>query len=329
MSGITRSTPSMSSLGNIKPASATMILPSYSMAIMFRPISPSPPSGMTFSSWAISSSHGPNPASSSSLTRLYPVGASPILPPDSEQRQLLLLIGLGLWLGGLGPPGLDHVDVAAHLLEIDFEGVDEEAVVEGRGRVVQRYVGTVPPLHQLAVDPRDAVRTGQQPLHRVSPQEQDHRRPDQLHLAIKVRRARGHLLRQRVAVARRPALDDVGDVDLVAVDPNRLQQLVEELAGLAHEGQPLLVLVLSRGLAHDHDPSLCVARARHRLRPRAMEGAKGAFLDLLVKDLKRFAQARSSIRRSWTRPGAASGRGRRVPRQSSAATAPAHQKSRS
>ena len=46
---MTRSTPNISSSGNIKPASITMMSSSYSITIMFLPISPNPPIGIIFS----------------------------------------------------------------------------------------------------------------------------------------------------------------------------------------------------------------------------------------------------------------------------------------
>src|SRR5216684_8909791 len=46
MSGMTRSMPSISSSGNIRPASTTTMSLPCSIAIMFLPISPTPPSGM-------------------------------------------------------------------------------------------------------------------------------------------------------------------------------------------------------------------------------------------------------------------------------------------
>src|SRR5258708_303101 len=101
MSGMTRSTPSMSSFGNIRPASTTMMRPSYSSAIMLRPISPRPPRGKT-------------------LRRLISAGL--------EERQLLLGVGFRGWLSGRAPC-LDHVDVTADLLEVDLEGVHQEPVI--------------------------------------------------------------------------------------------------------------------------------------------------------------------------------------------------------
>src|SRR5713101_3557203 len=47
MSGITRSMPSISSSGNFRPASTTRMSSPCSMASMFLPISPTPPSGIT------------------------------------------------------------------------------------------------------------------------------------------------------------------------------------------------------------------------------------------------------------------------------------------
>src|SRR5919197_1396806 len=47
MSGMTRSMPSISSSGNMSPASMTRMSSPCSSASMFLPISPTPPSGMT------------------------------------------------------------------------------------------------------------------------------------------------------------------------------------------------------------------------------------------------------------------------------------------
>ena len=46
---MTKSMPSISSSGNIRPASITTMSFSYSMAYIFLPISPSPPKGINFS----------------------------------------------------------------------------------------------------------------------------------------------------------------------------------------------------------------------------------------------------------------------------------------
>ena len=82
--------------------------------------------------------------------------------------------------------------------------------------------------------------------------------------------------RQRVAVARRPALEHVGDEDVVAREADPLQQRVEELAGLADEGDALLVLVVAGGLAHEHEVGVGVAVADHHLGAAVAEGAAHA-----------------------------------------------------
>src|SRR5258708_40180033 len=166
MSGMTRATTGMSSLGNVRPASTTMMRPSYSSAIMFSPISPSPPRGMT-------------------LSRLTRGGL--------EERQLLLGVG-GHHGRGCRAPGFDHVDVATDLLEVDLEGVHQEPVVQCGGRMVQRHVGAIAPLHELPVDAGYAVGAGQQPLDGVTAQQQDDRGTDQLDLAVEVGRTGGDLL---------------------------------------------------------------------------------------------------------------------------------------
>ena len=57
----------------------------------------------------------------------------------------------------------------------------------------------------------------------------------------------------RVPVAGRPALEHVGDVDLVAYKSGVAEQLVEQLAGGAHERLALEVLVAARCLPDQHD----------------------------------------------------------------------------
>src|SRR5207237_6693332 len=80
---------------------------------------------------------------------------------------------------------------------------------------------------------------------------------------------------------------DVGDVDEIAVDPRRLERLVEELAGRADEGAPDLVLRVARLLADEHRPRRGAAFAEHGLRPRFVEIAGLASGGDLAQDGKR------------------------------------------
>src|SRR5258708_786320 len=300
MLGVTRSTPSMSSLGDIKPASTTRMRPSYSSATRVSPISPRPPRGMT-------------------LRRLTSARL--------EERQLLLGVGFRRRLSGAAPR-LDHVDVTAHLLEVGLEGVHQEPAVQRRGRMVKRHVGPIAPFHQLSVDSGCAVVPGQQPLPSVAAQQQDHGRTDELDLAVQVRRARGHLLGQGVAVAGGPAFDDVGDVDLVAVDADVAEQLVQQLPRRAHEQLNLEVLVLPGRLTNDHDPGVSAPNSRHRLGPGQMQRAEGALSDLPMKDLQRLAQAGAGASGRWMPLPAGSGPGRQAPGRPQPATASERRSSR-
>src|SRR3982751_949824 len=84
------------------------------------------------------------------------------------------------------------------------------------------------------------------------------------------------LSRSRVAVAGRPALQDVRDVDVGARHADTFEQLLEELPGLADERDAELVLVESRRLADEHQVGARVARAEDDLCPALRESAARA-----------------------------------------------------
>ena len=70
----------------------------------------------------------------------------------------------------------------------------------------------------------------------------------------------------RIAVLRRTAFDDVGDVDVfAAVEVDGVQQLVEELTGSADEGLALYILLLAGTFADEHDASLGIADAENNV----------------------------------------------------------------
>ncbi len=88
---------------------------------------------------------------------------------------------------------------------------------------------------------------------------------DQLDLLEQKRPARVDLVRLGVPVVRRAALDHVGDIDLAAGEPSRLQQLIQQLARRADERFALAVLVEPGRLADEHDRGLGISRAEHHL----------------------------------------------------------------
>ncbi len=102
---------------------------------------------------------------------------------------------------------------------------------------------------------------------RDPPDRKDQARLDQRDLAVQKRLTGGGLLGVRVAVARWPALDDVGDVDLIAPEPDRLEHGVEQLPGAPDERLSLAILVGARRLADHHQARLPVADAKNGLGP--------------------------------------------------------------
>ena len=97
-----------------------------------------------------------------------------------------------------------------------------------------------------------------------------------LELALQVRQAGSDLVRLRVAVARRPALDDVRDEDLLAPPAERREQLYEQLARATHERPTLLVLGLAGAFADEQDLRVRAALAGHGPGSRFCEAAARA-----------------------------------------------------
>ncbi len=124
---------------------------------------------------------------------------------------------------------------------------------------------------RLAVQSRDAGRIAAQELRGEVAERADHARRDQLDLAHEVARAVLDLGRQRVAVAGRPAFQDVRDEDVRAREPHSGEQLVEQPARRADERDAALVLLRARRLADEHQVGVRVARAEDDLRARARQ----------------------------------------------------------
>ena len=81
---------------------------------------------------------------------------------------------------------------------------------------------------------------------------------------------------QGVPVPGRAALDDVGDVDLRAVEIDDPKHIVEQVPGGAHKGHALPVLLLAGAFADEHDLRLLIAHAEDQLVPRLPQGAAPA-----------------------------------------------------
>ncbi len=67
------------------------------------------------------------------------------------------------------------------------------------------------------------------------------------------------------AIARRPALHDVGDVDLLALEAHGGDHVVEQLSGAPDERQALLVFVSARPFADEHQLGVRISGAEDDL----------------------------------------------------------------
>ena len=118
----------------------------------------------------------------------------------------------------------------------------------------------------------------------------DELRPDDAQLGVEVLAAVGGFVGQGRAVVRRPALEDVEDVDVLALQRAGLDDLVEQLAGAAHERLALAVFVGPGASPKKHEPGLRIADAEDRLRSRA-----GQFGTACRRPPRRATAARAAV----------------------------------
>src|SRR2546423_463627 len=98
---------------------------------------------------------------------------------------------------------------------------------------------------RLAVNARDAL--VREPLgHRIAPERHNHERIERFDLRVQIWLAGGDLVGQRITIAGRAALDDVGDKYLLASQTDSRQHLIQEFAGRADEWEPLFIFVPAR-----------------------------------------------------------------------------------
>src|SRR5262245_2519385 len=90
-----------------------------------------------------------------------------------------------------------------------------------------------------AAQPRDRIERAQQRARGERAERDDHLRLDGVDLLEQERFAGLDLVLLRIAIARRTALDDVRDVDILAPQPDRLDDLREQLARGADERKAL------------------------------------------------------------------------------------------
>ena len=156
--------------------------------------------------------------------------------------------------------GRPHMSVEHRLLQAAL-AERRRRVVHRVGRRVRRACRRI--RGRTVPCARADARAGLECLQRVTAERHDHRRIEHLELALQIWRAGGNLVRLGVAVAGRPALDDVGDENLLAPPADLAQQLVEQVAGRTDERAALLVLVVAGSLADEDDLGLGMALPGH------------------------------------------------------------------
>src|SRR5688500_18210085 len=169
--------------------------------------------------------------------------------------------------------------------------------MEGRNQL-RAAVFELPP-----AQPRNRIRCLEQRLRREFAERNDHARLDHFDLAEQEGLALLHLIAFGVAVAGRPALDHVGDVDLVAGQADGLDDLGQQLAGAAHERLAALVFFFTGRLADEHQPRFRIADAEDDLR--AAESAQltttTVLTDVRLNGFKAVYPAKAGHHRSLRR----------------------------
>ena len=103
-------------------------------------------------------------------------------------------------------------------------------------------------------------------LHRRSAEADQNVRIGELDLAADEGQADRGLLRRRRAVAGRPPRHHVGDVDLGAIEPDRLDHAVEQFAGAADERAAGNIFLMAGRLADEHHAAFRIAVGENQLR---------------------------------------------------------------
>lgn len=152
-------------------------------------------------------------------------------------------------------------------LEILFQRLQHVALVEGSRGVEEGEDHEVLHVKRLRLDLRNPDLPFQQRLSRPIAQRADQLRPDHLNLLHQERLTGFNLVRLRVAVVRRAALDDIGDVNLVPRKARRSEQIVKEFARSAHERLAFLIFVEPGRLAYEHDTCVWIADPEDDLCP--------------------------------------------------------------
>ena len=168
------------------------------------------------------------------------------------------------------------IENPTHLDEILPGGSLLDRVPEEVGGMIGTDQGNAAPHETPAPEPSQGGGSAQKGLRGAESQGTDDPRSNGLYLPEEKRRARIHLIGARRPVFGGPAFDDVADVDILAVEPEGLDHLVEELPGSPHERATQPILVESRSFAHKDQLGLGSAVTEDEVRPSRVKTASPA-----------------------------------------------------
>ena len=177
------------------------------------------------------------------------------------------------------------------------------ARMEGRQHADHARAGVI--VEPAPARAHDAFASAEQGLGRGIAERHQHVRIDQLDLALDEGQADLRFLRRWCAVAGWAPGNHIGDIGFGAIEPDRADHAVQQLAGTSDEGQALDVLVAPRCFADEHDAGFRIAVGKHQPR-------RGCFQRAAVEALHQLAQigerrccprrlAGRSDRRVWRR----------------------------
>src|SRR3569833_2779655 len=159
------------------------------------------------------------------------------------------------------------------------------------GRMIRHYERSIQLteiVHFSAQSAERQIRT-QQVLRRDTAHRQHQPGLQQCNLAHQVWQAGSDLLRLGIPVVGRPALQDIGDIDVgLSIEVDRPQHRVQQVSRPAHERLTSAVLFGTGSLADPHPMGSLRPYAYYALRAGLVEAARGAARELSAQSLPRL-----------------------------------------
>src|SRR5690606_34290000 len=230
--------------------------------------------------------------------------------PSMSMAPSTLISASGAYGGCRSATGLAITDASLGLIEHlpeQLEVLPSRPQLVRRAEQVRRMIGgderdSVVHVDSPAELPDGGLGAGQHP-DRVLADREEHARRDRGDLAAEERHAVVDLVRERIPVLRRTALQDVADEHVLARQAHREEEPVEEFPGPAHERPAGPVFFRAGRLAHDDHLRRRVPFPEHHGRPGLVQPAPGARFGFLPEHPQRgrpvFPAARRRGRGRW------------------------------